>query len=80
MQKVILNQLLTVKYSSINNFYSPTAKLTEGALQQAMRDFKASEEQGLIKKIPLDRKTRQKRQKQFYQVTKKGANTRAIQS
>ncbi|MCX6152538.1 MAG: hypothetical protein NT007_00100, partial [Candidatus Kapabacteria bacterium] len=72
--KQILNDLITIKAGSINNFYSPQAKSYDGSVQWPTVCFKDLEKQGLIKRIPFNVKVINKRREVFYFVTKKGSD------
>jgi len=70
----ILNQLLTVKYATINNFFSRTATSLKGSRLQANKTFRKLEEKGLIRPIPYNEFTRNPQQEQFNYLTPKGTH------
>lgn len=74
MKEAILDQLLTLQYATINNFYSPKSNNPLGALNQVTRDFKSLIKNDYVKPIPMDERPHNKRQETFYQVTHKGAH------
>jgi len=71
----VLNDLLTIEYGTINNFYSPNADTIKGKTKQAYRHFKNLEKKGFIKQIPYDFPPRNHEREIFYQVTHAGAKT-----
>lgn len=69
----IINQLMTVKYGSVNNFFSLTAKDPKGALLQAAKYFYDFAKKGYIRALDYDIMPRNKRKEVFYYPTAKGA-------
>ena len=69
----ILNQLLSVQYATINNFFSRTATSLKGSRLMASKIFRRLEAKGLIRPIPYNELARNPQQEQFYQITHKGA-------
>lgn len=71
----ILNQLLTLKFATINNFFSRSASTVKGSRLQVYYDFRELEKKGLIRPIPYDELARNRQIEQFYQITYKGAKS-----
>ena len=70
-----LNDLMTVKYATINNFYSPEAKIYKGSIRQSDIYIKALLKAGIIKKIPHAIRPTIPTRETFYCPTKLGAKT-----
>ena len=68
----LLNKLLTVRFGTINNFYSRSAVTEDGMYLQPTRHFKALLKKGLIRQ--LGEKTYNYRRLQFFTINKKGAD------
>ena len=69
----ILDQLMTLQFASVNNFYSPDAVNTLGCNHQPSRHFDWLLRHGFIRELPMDEPIGNSRQKKFYTITKKGA-------
>jgi len=70
----ILNQLLTIKYATVNNFFSRKAQTLKGSRLQSYKIFRKLEEKGIIRPIPYNEFTRNPQQEQFYYLTPKGTH------
>ena len=71
----ILDQLMTVQYGSINNFFSITAKDPDGCLLQTTKYFKDFIKHGYIRQLAYDLKPYRRRKEIFYTPTLKGAKS-----
>ena len=69
----ILNELLTVKYATVNNFYSPSAKSRKGARFGTYKIFRSLEQKELIRPIQYNEMGHKKINERFFYVTAKGA-------
>lgn len=68
----ILNQLLTVKYATINNIFYRTAQSLKGSRLPAYKTFRKLLEKDLIRSIPYNEFTRNPQIERFYYLTPKG--------
>jgi hypothetical protein len=75
MVNKILEYGLSVPYFTKSNFagISDKAKSYEGSLKQVEKDFKVLGENGFVRPLPLDRRTRETRLMQFHYITQLGA-------
>ncbi len=69
----IIDQLMTIKYGSINNFFSVKAKDPKGSLLQATKYFNDFVKHGYIRPLAYDLTPRNRRKEIFHTPTLKGA-------
>jgi hypothetical protein len=72
-RETIIDQLMTVKYGSINNFFSITAKDPDGCMLQTSKYFNDFIKHGYIRPLAFDIPPRNRRKEIFYAPTLKGA-------
>jgi len=73
IKEKILDQLMTIKFATINNFYSPDSNTYDGSLLQITNYFNEFNDAGYIRSIDYDLKPRNRRKEVFYYITPKGA-------
>jgi hypothetical protein len=72
-RETVMDQLMTIKYGSINNFFSITAKDPGGCMLQASKYFNDFIKHGYIRPLAFDITPRNRRKEIFYAPTLKGA-------